>query len=99
MRSSIRLRIPLRNSMRELRKWSLVASDHIFSNSGMAVSQTKHPRAFLVSSISGLLHLHRQYLIFQLCAAGGKGRHRGGKADVPAQRPDLDHEFVAFLEQ
>ena len=51
------------------------------------------------SSISALLHLHGQNSILQLRPAGRKRRHRRRQSDVPAQRPDLHHQFVALLEQ
>src|SRR5450759_2431234 len=106
MRSSSRLRTPLRNSTRELRKWLRVLSLTRLSSIGIAVSQRKQPPACawvpvaaVFSSILGLLHFDGQYLILQLCAPGRKARHRGRQADVTAQGADLDHQFVALLEQ
>src|ERR1035441_2424864 len=83
--SSSRLRSPLRNSTRELRKWSRVAALTRFSSMGIAVSQKKQPpacawapAAAFFSSILCLLHFDGQYLILQLGAPGRKeiGRAR-----------------------
>src|ERR1700687_1890227 len=97
--------MPLRNSTREVRKWSRVASDQQRSKNGTTVSQTMQPGArpgpavWVFSSISDLPHFHGQNSILQLCAAGGKAGHRGGQADMPAQRADFDHQLVALLKQ
>src|SRR5579872_2863198 len=104
MRASRMLRIPLRNSTRELRKWSRVFCGHSCSRNGMATAQKKQPGAcgslaVVLSSISALLHFHGQYLILQPGAGGGKGGHGGGQTDVAAQRSHFDHELVALLEQ
>src|SRR5689334_6888512 len=98
------LRMPLRNSTRELRKWARVFSGHNCSTNGMATSQMKQPgtrgsAAVVFSSMSALLHFHSQDFVLQTRAAGRQRRHRGGQADVAAQGADLNHQLIALFEK
>src|SRR6266508_1057126 len=103
MPSSSRLRSPLRNSMRELRKWSRLASGQHFSSIGIRLQKGQPGWAgvapVVCSSMSALLQFYGEDFVFQPCAAGEEGGHRSGQPDMAAERTDFDHQFVSLLEK